>query len=172
MISDQLKPGEYSNFYKNYIDKSTSLDIVDGLKENLISVQSFYSSLPQEKHDFAYAEGKWTIKDVLLHVIDSERIFAYRALRLGRQDKTPLMGFEQDDYIVSANANNRSFSSILEEYTFVRQSSIALFESFDLTALKQIGEASGFPVSVRALGYILTGHENHHIQIIKERYLN
>lgn len=172
MISNYLNPGEYNSFYKNYIDKSTSINIVEGLKQNLAETVLFYENLPDEKYDFAYAEGKWTIKDVLLHVIDTERIFSYRALRIARQDKTPLMGFEQDDYITSANATSRSIVSLLEEYKAVRQASITLFETFDSAALSQIGEASGFPISVKAIGYILTGHENHHSQIIRERYLN
>lgn len=151
---------------------ATSHNSIEGLKQNLESIVSFYSSIPEEKLDYVYAKGKWTIKDILLHIIDTERIFSYRALRIARQDKTPLAGFEQDDYIVSAKASARSLSSLLEEYKSVRQSSITLFESFDSTALKHIGEASGFPISVRALGYMLTGHENHHSQIIRQRYLN
>ena len=172
MTSNHLSPEEYNIYYKNYIDLSTSHNIIEGLKQNLDSIVSFYSNIPQGKLDYVYAEGKWRIKDILLHIIDTERIFAYRALRIARQDKTPLVGFEQDDYIVSANASARSLTSLLEEYKSVRQGSITLFESFDSTALKQIGEASGFPISVKAIGYILTGHENHHSQIIRERYLN
>ena len=171
MISNNLNPKEYNSYYKSYIDKSTDVNIVQGLNKNLDAVVSFYSNIPQEKHDFAYAKGKWTVKDILLHIIDTERIFTYRALRIARQDKTPLAGFEQDDYVVSGQSSSRSLDNILEEYKAVRQASIALYQSFDSNTLEQIGEASGFPISVRAIGYILTGHENHHNQIIIGRYL-
>ncbi len=171
MISNNLNPIEYNIYYKSYIDNATNLDIVEGLKQNLNSVVSFYSNIPQEKHDYAYAEGKWIVKDILLHIIDTERIFTYRALRIARQDKTPLTGFEQDDYVASGYASTRTLISLLEEYKVVRQASIALFSNFDYNTLAQIGEASGFPITVRAIGYILTGHENHHNQILKERYL-
>jgi hypothetical protein len=171
MISNKLDKNEYNPYYKAYVDLSTDNDIIIGLSQNLESIASFYSSLDIEKHDFAYAEGKWTIKDVLLHCIDTERIFAYRALRIARQDNTPLAGFEQNDYAASVNTREKSLENLLNEHRTVRQSTIALYKSFDADALKQIGEASGFPISVKALGYIITGHENHHINIIKERYL-
>ena len=172
MISNNLNPNEFNSYYTSYIDNATGINIIEGLKQNLDAVVTFYSNVPNDKHDYAYAEGKWTIKDVLLHIIDTERIFSYRALRIARQDKTSLAGYEQDDYAITAKANSRSLASILEEYKAVRQASIALYNSFDSAALKEIGEASGFPISVRAIGYILTGHENHHNQVVKERYLN
>ena len=172
MISNQLSPGEYNIYYKNYIDIATSLNIIEGLKQNLDAIVSFYLDLPQEKHEYAYAEGKWTIKDILLHIIDTERIFTYRALRIARQDETALAGFEQDDYVISAKANTRSLSSLIEEYKSVRQASIVLYESFDSGDLEKVGSASGSLISVKAIGYILTGHENHHNQVIRERYLN
>ncbi len=151
--------------------RSIPKDGLEGLKQNLDLVVSFYSNIPHEKHDYAYEEGKWSVKDVLLHIIDTERVFIYRALRIARQDKTPLASFEQDDYVASGYTSKRTLMSLLEEYKTVRQSSIALYNSFDSIALEQIGEASGFPISVRALGYILTGHENHHNLVIKQRYL-
>lgn len=171
MISKNLSLKEYNRYYKAYIDCATDFNIVEGLKQNLVAVTDFYSSIPEQKHDFAYAKDKWSIKDILLHIIDTERIFVYRALRIARQDKTSLAGFEQDDYVVSAKSSSRSLVNILEEYKAVRQATIALYQSFDSNALEQIGEASGSPISVRAIGYIITGHENHHNQVIFERYL-
>jgi hypothetical protein len=171
MISNHLNQDEYNSYYESYIDNATALDIVKGLEQNLGTVVSFYESIPLLKHDYAYAEDKWTVKDILLHIIDTERIFAYRALRIARQDKTRLAGFEQDDYVVSGKAKARSLEGLLEEYKTVRQSTIVLYRSFGLNALNAIGEASGSPISVRAMGYIITGHENHHNQIIEERYL-
>ena len=171
MISNHLDANEYNPYYKSYIDNAADKDIVEGLNQNLDSVISFYSAIPDNKHDFAYAEGKWTVKDILLHIIDTERIFTYRAMRIARKDLTPLMGFEQDDYVANVNTEIRSLKSLLEEYRAVRLATIALYSSFNSNALKQIGVASGSPISVRAMGYIISGHENHHNQIIKERYL-
>jgi len=171
MISEQLDSGEYNSYYKSYINNASSINIIEGLTKNLDTVVAFYSSIPKEKHSYAYADGKWSVKDILIHIIDTERIFAYRALRIARQDRTALAGFEQDDYVLNANTSSRSLESILNEYKAVRQATIALYNSFDDGALKQIGEASGFPISVRALGYIITGHENHHNQVIKSHYL-
>ncbi len=171
MISNNLNQNEYNPYYKSYIDNATDSNIVNGLQQNIDTVVSFYSNVPLAKHDYAYAEGKWTVKDILLHVIDTERVFSYRALRIARQDKTPLAGFEQDDYVISGNTKTRTLKSLLEEYKAVRYSTIALYNSFDSNSLEQIGEASGFPISVRALGYIIAGHENHHNQVLKELYL-
>lgn len=171
MIIKQLNPNEYNPYYKTYIAKSTQLNCVEGLKQNLDTVVAFYSNIPKEKHDFAYAEGKWTIKDILLHIIDTERIFAYRALRIARRDKTPMAGYEQDDYAANSFASSRTLESLIEEYISVRQATITLFSSFNSDTLLQIGEASNSPFSVRVLGYIITGHEIHHNQVIRERYL-
>lgn len=171
MISNSLDSNEYNLYYKTYIDNATSLNIVEGLIQNLDTVVEFYSNIPQEKHDYAYAEGKWTIKDILLHIIDTERIFAYRALRIARRDETPMVGYEQDDYAASGFADSRTLESLIEEYKSVRKATITLFNSFNADTLLQIGEASGSPFSVRALGYIIVGHEKHHNQVIKKLYL-
>lgn len=166
-----LNPEEFNPYYNPYILLSKYEDIIEGLTENLSSVVEFYDAIPDAKLDYAYASGKWTVKDILLHIIDTERIFVYRALRISRQDKTPMTGFEQDDYVVSGKAKDRSMDSLLNEYISVRKATIALFETFTDSQLKSIGVASDSPVSVRAIGYIITGHENHHNNIIKERYL-
>lgn len=171
MIADTINNHEYNPYYKTYIDKANHEDIVKGLEDNFETVVRFYKDIPLEKHDYAYATGKWTVKDILLHIIDTERIFSYRALRIGRNDKTPIEGFEQDDYAAFVNTQNRSMQSLIEEYKSVRLATISLFKSYTSANLLLIGEASGSPISVRAIGYIITGHENHHNQIIKERYL-
>ncbi|MEO1031172.1 MAG: DinB family protein [Bacteroidota bacterium] len=171
MTSNHLNTAEYHQYYKSYIDKATNIDIVEGLAINLKKGMTFLSEIPEEKHNYAYADGKWAIKDLLLHIIDAERVFAYRALRIARGDKTPLAGFDQDIYVANAHAVNRSFKSLIEEYEAVRSSTITLFSSFEEDALLRIGEASGSAISVRALGYIISGHENHHMAVIKERYL-
>ncbi|WP_179019426.1 DinB family protein [Winogradskyella forsetii] len=172
MNSNPIETKEYHPYYKTYLEKSvTDKTIFEGLKENLNSLVSFYSDIPEEKHNYAYADGKWTVKDILLHIIDTERVFAYRALRIARRDESPMVGFEQDEYVANGYANQRTLENLIEEYKAVRQATIALFNSFDSATLLQIGEASGAAFSVRVLGYITIGHENHHIQIIKERYL-
>ncbi|WP_178988414.1 DinB family protein [Winogradskyella schleiferi] len=172
MNSNPIEAKEYHSYYKTYLEKAnTDGPIVEGLKENLNVLVSFFSDIPEEKQNYAYAEGKWTVKDILLHIIDTERIFAYRALRIARRDKSPMVGFEQDDYVANGYAVKRTLENLIEEYKAVRQATIALFNSFEASTLLQIGEASGAAFSVRVLGYITIGHENHHIQIIKERYI-
>ena len=128
-------------------------------------------SLPTEKLLYRYATNKWTIKEVLVHIIDDERIYAYRALCFARNERTPLPGFEQDDYITFSNANERSLENILQEYEAVRKATIALYEGLDDAALLRSGIANNNRVTVRALGYHIAGHELHHMNIIKERYL-
>lgn len=162
---------EFNQYYLPYIQLAANQDIVLGLKENVISVVDFYQNIPSEKLEHAYAEGKWTPKDILLHIIDTERVFFYRAMRIARQDKTEMVGFEQDDYVDAGKANNRTINSLIEEYKAVRNATIVLFDSFSDEELKSIGKANGSPVSVRAIGYIITGHENHHNNVIRERYL-
>ena len=165
------QPGEYAPYASMYI----SLLPDDGLllkylKDNLKSTKDFIQSLPKEKLTYRYAEGKWTIKEVLLHIIDDERVYAYRALRFARNDQTELPGFEQDDYARHSNANARSGKSILQEFTAVRKATLALFAGLPENAFTRTGVANNHSVSVRALAYHLAGHEMHHLNIIKQRY--
>lgn len=166
-----LQSNEYHPYYDLYLSKCPFKDIGQGFTESASDFTTFLKSIPQEKLEFRYAFDKWTIKEVVLHVVDTERIFAYRALRFARRDFTPLSGFDQDEYVPLSKANKRSIASLIEEFETVRQSTISLFKSFDAEDLLQIGQASSTDVSVRALGYILIGHQNHHKQIIEERYL-
>ena len=129
------------------------------------------NEVPENKLSFAYAEGKWTLAELLMHIIDAERVFQYRALRFARNDKTPMAGFDQNDYVPECNAKGRSKKDLLEEYAAVRESTILLFQSFDEEALKRVGNASGSDMSTRAMGFIICGHQAHHLNIIKERYL-
>ena len=120
---------------------------------------------------FRYAEGKWTIKEILMHIVDDERVYAYRALRFARNDKTELPGFEQDDYARYSGANERSVGDILEEFATVRCATVSLFQGFDSAALVRSGIADGQVMSVRAAAYHIAGHELRHLNIVKERYL-
>lgn len=166
-----LNDTEYHSYYAHYINLASDYNLPNGLDLSGVNTIKFLESINPEKFDYKYAEGKWTIKELLLHIIDTERIFAYRALRIARNDNTPLSGFEQDDYVASSNANTRSTQSLIEEYKSVREATLTLFKSFDNDDLKRLGTASNAPISVRALGFIMIGHEIHHCNIIKERYL-
>jgi hypothetical protein len=168
----QFNKNEFAPFYANYISKANNeLSIIDGLIQQSILISEFFKSIPSNKLNYRYSNDKWTIKDILLHLIDTERIFAYRALRIARNEKVELPGFNEDSYVVEALANERSLSSLLEEYKMVRNATICLFKSFSENQLARIGVASNNSISVRAIGVIIQGHENHHMEIIKERYL-
>jgi hypothetical protein len=142
------------------------------LQENIIHTKDFVSSLPKDKLNFRYSEGKWTIKEVLVHLMDMERIYAYRALRFARNDKTTLPGFDHQDYVCFSGIATRGISDILIEYEAVRNATVALLNGLTDEALLRFGSVNGNSVSVRALAYHIGGHELHHVNIIKERYLN
>jgi len=171
MKATDIKADEYNPYYKRYIDMSSNSDLLTGLRNSLENSMEFYNSIASDKLEHRYEEGKWTVKEVIQHIMDTERIFAYRALRFARQDKTPLSGFEQDDYVPTSQANTRDFKSLLNEYKAIRQATIAMFENFSDDMLTSIGEASGSNMSVRALGFVTIGHEMHHCNVIRERYL-
>jgi len=169
----QLNENEYAQYYKPYIDTlmADEKSIVEHLKDTLDDALSILSNLSGDKQMYRYADGKWTIKELVQHIIDTERVFAYRVLRFARNDATPLPGFEQDDYAAIYNANKRDYRDLLEEFKLTRKSIISLFKSFGDEELMRIGIAGGNNMSVRALGYIISGHLQHHLNIIKERYL-
>jgi hypothetical protein len=171
MTNTDLQSNEFGAYYANYIALAGDDSLISGLISRLNEAVSLYESISEEQFNSAYAEGKWTIKELLLHVIDSERVFAYRALRIARKDKLNLLGFFQDDFVLASDANNRGKADLIKEFSLLRQSTIALFNSFDDNMLKEIGSASDNPISVRALGFIITGHEKHHSKIVSERYI-
>jgi uncharacterized damage-inducible protein DinB len=171
MKTSQLKDHEYNPYYKTYIEALGEVTLMDTLRKQLKNYPQFIGSIPQEKLTYKYAEGKWTVAEVLVHVLDTERIFQYRALRFARKDVTPLPGFNQDDFVPNSGANSRSIDSLIAEYKAIRESTITLFETFDETTLKRKGVASNSPMSVRAMGFIMCGHQKHHRNIIRERYL-
>jgi uncharacterized damage-inducible protein DinB len=166
------EPGEYAPYTIMYIGLLPDDGLIlKHLEDNLRATTDFMRALPQEKLYYRYVEGKWTIKEILAHLIDDERIYAYRALRFARNDQTELPGFEQDAYAVESGANERSLDDLLEEFAAVRKSTIALFNSFDDRVFTRSGVASGNVMSVRAGAYHIAGHELRHLNIIKERYL-
>jgi uncharacterized damage-inducible protein DinB len=173
MKRTDLSSSEFKVDYGNYIDMvDENHELVEALRKGEDQISDFFSKIDQNKLKTAYAEGKWTILEVLLHIIDTERIFNYRALCIARGDQTEFPGFEQDDYVAPSMANERSLTSLLTEYSTVRKATISLFENLREEDLKQLGRSSNSPLSPRAAGFIIAGHERHHEKIIKERYLN
>jgi len=162
---------EYAAYYAGYVDYVQGNDFLSVLKSSKEDVLSLYNNLEDLQWSYRYEPGKWTIKEVLIHMVDTERIFAYRALRIARNDRTPLAGFDQNEYMAEINGASRSKASVLAEYTAVRDASIALFEGLPDSSYARTGEASGFPVTPLGLGFITAGHELHHMKILKERYL-
>jgi uncharacterized damage-inducible protein DinB len=164
--------GEYAPYTIMYIGLLPDDGLVlKYLEDNLKATTDFILSLPEEKLTHRYATGKWTIKEILVHLADDERIYAYRALRFARNDKTELPGFEQDNYALHSGANERALEDLLKEFATVRQATISLFEGFDERALMRMGVADGQVMSVRAAAYHIAGHELRHLNVIKERYL-
>lgn len=166
-----LKSDEYPAVYSPYVETVTG-DVMELLHEQIETFPEFLAAIPAGKSEFAYAEGKWTIKEVVGHVIDTERIMAYRALRFARNDTKELAGFEQEDFVANARFNERSLASFAEEFVSVRQSNLFLFNNFNDHELARKGLVSERLISVRAFMYIIAGHLNHHRNIIRERYLN
>lgn len=170
MIS-QPEPHEYAPFYAGYVAKALEGDVLQTLTRLKDSTYLFFSSVPPEKENYAYAEGKWTVKQLLNHMIDAERIFAYRILCFLRGDETALPGFDENVYVENTNLNSRKLEDLAAEFKAVRGANLYLFNSVTPAQSLFKGTASGKQVSVRALLYITAGHELHHIDILKERYL-
>ena len=164
-------PDEYAPYYGRYIDRVPEGDLCEMLPVQLEETRALIRSIPERRGTDRYAPDKWSIKEVLGHVIDTERIMSYRALRVGRGDPTPLPGYEQNDYVPTGGFDERTLVDLSEELASVRQATIHLFRHFDPAALTRRGTASGGPVTPRALAYIIAGHERHHVAILHDRYL-
>ncbi|HRV95272.1 MAG TPA: DinB family protein [Anaerolineae bacterium] len=163
--------GEYAPYTIMYIGLlPDDGQVLAHLQDNLQTMLSFIRSFPAERLTYRWAEGEWTIKEILVHVSDDERIYAYRALRFARGDATELPGFEQDEYVPYSKANERDIEDILAEYSSVRQATLTLFKSFDADALKRVGVSNDHVMSVRAAAYHIAGHELHHLNSIRENY--
>ena len=162
---------EYAGYYEKYVSLVIENDVDFAMQNQLTELTSVFASIPEEKGAFAYAPDKWTIKELVGHLIDGERIFAYRALRFARADKTPVEGFEQDDYIANADFNSIKLAALVEELSLLRRANILFFKNLTAEMLVQTGTASNAQVSVRALAFIMVGHIRHHLNILNERYL-
>ena len=164
------EPGEYAPYYGRYISLVEGNDILGTLDEQRRQTVLLLSGRDDADGDFLYAPGKWSAKEVLGHVCDTERIFAYRALRIARGDKTPIEGFEQDDYVKNGPFAGRPLADLIEDYIAVRRGTISLFRNLDETAWLRRGVANKNEVSVRAIAYTVAGHELHHRRILEEKY--
>jgi hypothetical protein len=158
-------------YYHKYVQLVTEENLQKAFQKHTSDIVSLLETIEDEKWNYRYAEGKWSIKEVVQHLIDGERIFCYRALRFARKDETPLPGFEENDYAINSRADRRTKEDLLDELKVVQASSALLFQSFDEEALQNSGIANDTSVSVEGLGYIIIGHTIHHKRILLERYL-
>ena len=164
---------EYTPYFEQYLELVgfDNKTIIENLESSQIAFEKVFRNLPEEKHVFSYALGKWTIKELIQHIIDTERIFSFRALSFARNDQTAMPGFDHDAFVANDNANERDYYDLLDEMKVLRTSTIQLFKSFSEEALLRMGVASNNKISVRALGYLFSGHQIHHLNIVNERYL-
>lgn len=172
MIIERPLPDEYTqgSFFANYISNAHGNEALSLLQDQLKVVQNIYENLSEEKALFAYAPQKWTLKQMLGHITDTERIIQYRALSIARGEKATFLSFDEDAYMAAANFHDQSLGDLLKQYTCTRQSSILLFESFNDFILNQTGNISNYFASVRTLAWFIVGHEQHHLRILKDRY--
>ena len=171
MPQNRPQPGQYAAFYEKYIALVPEGDYQTILEHQMQAWRQLPGSLTDKQADFRYAPGKWSVKEVVGHVTDAERIFSYRLLRIARGDQTPLPGFEQDDYIAGANFDAQTLADLTTEFELIRRSNLAMLKQFSDEAWVRRGTASDNPISVRALAYIMAGHEAHHLNILRSRYL-
>lgn len=167
-----IHPDEYSGFFENYVRQAGAVDLIEELEISLHAFIKFVQNIPLDKFDYRYAEGKWTIKDIIQHLIDTERIFIYRALRFSRNDKTVLPSFDENEYVENTNSNKRSIQELLTELSALRHATLLFYKSLTAEQLLLRGTASSYELSVRAIGFITIGHQKHHQRIFEERYLN
>lgn len=165
------KPNEYAAFYANYIGAVGDANVLDVLTKSRKSTKSILSKLSEQKGNHRYADDKWSIKELIGHLIDTERIMTFRALQFYRKDKNELAGFDQDAYVEAADFSDRSLAEVTKEFDTVRAATLALFTSFKKENLGRAGMASGYLMTVKALMYVVAGHEIHHIGILNDRYL-
>jgi len=172
-MNDKLLRKEYNPFFENYVSLAlnTNNDII---KNMYLSFDRFYlllSNLPEDKHLYAYDDKKWTVKELISHIIDTERILTYRALCISRNHNGRLQPFDENEFVENSNANEIPFNELINEFTLLRKATIAMFNSFNAELLIRKGILNNVDTSVRALGYIISGHVLHHLNILEERYL-
>ncbi|HEY9420277.1 MAG TPA: DinB family protein [Thermoanaerobaculia bacterium] len=161
---------EYAPFYAGYIAKVPAAGVLEILERQSSELRQLAAATTPEREVFRYAPGKWSVREVLGHLIDGERIFGYRAFRIGRGDRTPLPGFDENEYVAASGYNNRDLASLVDEFALVRGGNLAVLHAFSEEDWRRLGTANGQPVSVRALAFIMAGHVNHHLALLSERY--
>lgn len=168
-----MKPSTttYPEYFQRYINQVKEDDLKLAFKNQMPAAEIFFQSVSEEFSLRKYAEDKWTIREVLQHIIDAERVFSYRAMCFARKEQHILPSFDENSYAINSNANDRAWNEMIEEFTATRRSSEYLFNSFTDDALNTIGKASNYTISVAALGFVTVGHVEHHIRIIQERYI-
>jgi hypothetical protein len=171
MIKKPTYPIE-SDYFAGYVKKAKGTDLIKALEENLFETQELFQGFIGKKESYQYSAGKWTVKQILQHIIDTERVFSYRALRMARKDNTPLPGYEEDDYAANDNSRNRSLADILTEFHQVRMVTISLFDSFANDVLDFEAEASNTVFTPRIIGWMLCGHAEHHNRVVELRYMH
>lgn len=170
-MEKHVSDNNYSSYFEKYTDLLENKDVLSALKSATKSTKKIFKQVDESKALFAYAEGKWTINELVLHLIDTERILLYRALAFSRGEKALLPSFDEELYASNSNANNRSFKSIKKEFFATRKSSISFFKNLTPVMLQQKGRAAGNELSVANIGLIIAGHQTHHFTILKLRYL-
>lgn len=171
IIMPRPTTNDYASFYHKYVMNVQDDDLRAAFESQSTILDSFFASIPDSKADHAYAEGKWTVKQLLQHMIDAERIFSHRALWFARQSAAPLSGFDENEYAKIADVSKRTVQSLAEEFKAVRKSSELLFNSFSWKELNTSGMANNNSITVNALGFVTLGHFLHHKRILEERYL-
>ncbi len=164
-------PGEYASYFEHYISLVETETVAEALQRYSVQIVEFFKNIPAEKAVYRYADGKWSLKELLQHIIDADRIFSYRALCIARKDQTPLPGFDENTYADNSDADNRTWNDLLEEFMVVRQGCNKLYESFNEQQLQQTGISNNHPISVQSIAFISIGHLLHHMKVIQERYL-
>lgn len=163
---------EYPPFYQPYIDiLDSTLGVIDLLELSLEQFEELFYAIDESKQEYRYAAGKWTIKELVQHLIDTERVFIYRALRLSRNDQTALPGFDENMYVSNYQSNKRNYTSLLDEFCLLRRSNILMIKDFNEIEFSRKGIVSDLPITVNAIAHICSGHVFHHLKIVKERYL-
>lgn len=170
MTPSQLLESEYPVYYSKYISLLPERNLLDLLQLQMEEMHQFLKNIREEDLQYSYAEEKWTVAQVLQHLLDTERIFQYRALRIARKDRTPLPGFDQDAYVPASRATGRTLQGFIEEFPAVRKAGVALFQGFNKEMLEEKGTSSGGDLSAAAAGFIIAGHERHHLKLFKSNY--
>ncbi len=171
MIIIKPKTEDIPDFYRGYISECKENDLIKSLRHGLDDFRTMIEIITPEKENYRYAEGKWSVKEVINHIIDGERVFSYRALRFSRMDNTPLAGFDENHYVPNTNAEARTLVSLRNEFEFLRLSNIELFNSMDSSMLDFEGNANDLKISARTNGWIIAGHAKHPCKVLEDKYL-